>query len=479
MKKILEGLAYDDVLIVPQFAEIMPAQVRLQTRFSRNITLNIPIVSAPMDKVTRHKLAIAMALHGGIGVLDRNMSIVNQAEEIYSVKRHMSTVIANPYTLSPRHTVGDAYNLMREKSISGIPITNSDGRLVGIITKRDLHWQPKSYVPIEDLMTKAKDNLITAPAGTTPEQAERIFRQFHVEKLPLVDENLILKGLITLKDIEKKNIFPIATLDPRGQLRVAAAIGATGDYLERATALVEAGVDALVIDSSHAHSRNVFNALVTLKKAHEDTDIVVGNVATAQGARDLCDYGADAIKIGIGPGSICTTRVVTGAGVPQISAIMWVYERIQDEVPLIADGGIRYSGDITKAIAAGASCVMIGSLFAGTDESPGETILSEGRVYKAYRGMGSVAVLQSGGDRYGSKAVPEGIEAKVPHKGCLSMVLDQLVGGLRQGMGYAGCETIDGLKTKTIFVRISHAGLLESHPHGVLITNEAPNYQTM
>lgn len=476
MEPIREALTYDDVLLLPGFASFAPQDIDTKTQFSRNITLNAPLCSSPMDMVTRHKLAIEMALCGGIGIMDRNMKIEEQCAEVAKVKRHMSTVITCPCTLFPHDTVATARNLMRTKEISGIPITNAEYRLVGMFTRHDLRFIPSDDTLLSDVMTT--ENLITASHDASYEEVSRLFREKHVEKIPLVDENFVLKGLMTLRDIEKKHLFPRATLDTRGQLRVGAAVGSMKDFFERATDLVHAGTDVIVIDSAHGHSVNVVNALIALKKL--SVDIVAGNVATAQGARVLCQHGADGIKVGIGPGSICTTRVVTGVGVPQISAIMRAVEGVGDHVPIIADGGIKYSGDITKAIAAGASCVMIGSLFAGTEESPGEKIISGGRLYKSYRGMGSQAVIESGGDRYGLKAVPEGIEGKVSYKGPLSLVFEQLVGGLLQGMRYTGSRCIEDLQKRvnTGFIRVTHAGLVESHPHDVLITNEAPNYQT-
>lgn len=487
MKTIVDALAYDDVLVMPQFSYVIPSQVDTSTQFSRNIVMKAPLSSACMDTVTRQELAICMALFGGIGIMDRKMSIEQECDEVRAVKRYMSAIITDPYTLRPHDTVADARKLMREKAISGIPIIDENGRLVGILTKHDLQFDINNHaVRIEDVMTKSP--LITAPSGTTPQEAQQICRTTRIEKLPLVDDNFVLRGLITLKDTEKKNMFPHATLDDRGQLRVAAGVGATGDYRERASDLIAAGVDAIVIDSSHGHSANVVDALqmlLTLKKKSGMCDIIVGNIATAGAARDLYHYGVDAVKVGMGPGSICTTRIVTGAGVPQISAIIWVAEGIKqaakdnqtDEIPIIADGGISYSGDITKAIAAGASSVTIGSLFAGTDEAPGEKILYNGRAYKMYQGMGSEAVLQSGGDRYGSKAVAEGVEGMVPYKGPLALVFNQLVGGLRQGMGYAGSTDIKELRNNSTLLRITHAGVSESHVHGVAITKQPSNYQ--
>ena len=475
VKPIIDAYAYDDVLVMPGFSSVMPTDVSIATKFSRNIILGAPLSSSPMDTVTYQELAIQMALLGGIGILDRNMSIDKQCDHVRSVKRYMSAILTDPYTLRPNDKVADARKLMREKVISGIPITDNNGRLVGIITKHDLKFDNNNnFAAIKDVMTK--DHLITAPIGTTPEQAQQICHAARIEKLPLVDSDNILKGLITLKDTEKKNMFPHATLS-RGQLRVGAAVGAIRDYHERATDLIAAGADAIIIDSAHGHSANVINALVALKKMSGMFDVIVGNIATTDAARMLCKHGADAVKVGMGPASICTTRVVTGVGVPQISAIRWAVEGVDDEIPVIADGGISFSGDITKAIAAGASSVMIGSLFAGTDESPGEKILYGGRAYKSYHGMGSEIVLQNGGDRYGSKAVPEGIEGMVPYKGPLALVFEQLIGGLRQGMGYAGCASIEELRKNSELLHISNAGNREGHVHGVAITKQPPNYQ--
>ena len=475
VKEILDALTFDDVLILPRFASVMPADVDITTRFSRNIRLNAPLCSSPMDTVTHHELAIQIALYGGIGIMDKHMPIEQQCQEVKQVKRHMSRIVTDPYTLFQDNTVADARNLMQEKRISGIPIIDTDGRLIGIITRHDLQFEKDGGLCIKNVMTT--EHLITAPITVTPQEAQRQFHATHVEKLLLVDERFHLKGLMTLKDTEKKNMFPHATLCTRGQLLVGAAVGATGDFQDRAIALRDAGVDVIVIDASHGHSLNVVAALAALKKISGMVDIVPGNIATTEAAHLLYEHGADAVKVGIGPGSICTTRVITGAGVPQISAIMWVSEGVRGEIPVIADGGITYSGDITKALAAGASAVMIGSLFAATDESPGETIPFNGRLYKSYRGMGSEAVIRSGGDRYPGKAVPEGIEGMVPSKGPFASVFEQLIGGLRQGMGYAGCSNVEQLRNNTQFVRISHASLIESHPHGVMIRKEAPNYQ--
>jgi len=475
VKIVNDGLAYNDVLVMPRFASVMPQDTSIAAKFSRNIELNTPLSSAPMDTVTHDELAIQMALLGGIGILDRNMPIDQQCDQVRIVKRYMSSILTDPYTLFPHNTVADARNLMREKSISGIPITDSNGRLVGIITRHDLQFDINNNAKlIKDVMTT---NIITAPMSTTPKEAQQICHSTRIEKLPLVDDNGILRGLITLKDTEKKNMFPNATLDARGQLRVGAAVGATGDYHDRAADLIAAGVDAIIIDSAHGHSSNVVNALIALKKISGSVDIIAGNIATAEAARLLCKHGADAVRVGMGPASICTTRIIAGVGVPQITAIISAAEGVENQIPIIADGGISYSGDITKAIAAGASSVMIGSLFAGTDESPGEKIIYNGRAYKRYRGMGSEAILQSGGDRYGSKAVPEGVEGMVPYRGPLVLIFNQLTGGLRQGLGYAGCASLQELRNNTEFIRISNAGYQESHAHGVAITNQPLNYQ--
>ena len=472
MKKIIvKGLAYDDVLVQPGFAKVLPADVSTQTKFSRNITMHAPISSSPMDTVTRSELAIRMAELGGIGVMDRNMPIKQQCDAVRTVKRSMSAVIANPYTLMPDHKVYHARAMMAEKKISGIPVINANGCLLGIVTRRDLKFENGDNTALSEIMTP-KDRLITAPVGTMPDEAKRILNRTHKEKLLLVDDTFTLRGMITLKDVEKKNTLYNATLDASGQLRVAAAIGVTRDFFERSQELVAAGVDAIVLDTSHGHSLNVLNALGILKTVSGMVDMIVGNNATAKAARMLYEAGADALRVGIGPASICTTRIISGCGVPQITAIKDVAEEIEGAIPIIADGGIRYPGDITKAIAVGASSVMIGSLFAGTDESPGKKIAYQGQTYKAYRGMGSDTVLKSGGDRYGSKAVAEGIEARVPYRGPLADVFAKLVGGLRQGMGYAGCATIQELQENTILVQITDAGRLESHPHGVLVTNE-------
>src|SRR6201982_3134313 len=490
-----EALTFDDVLLLPSRSDVVPATASTQTHLTRNIQLNIPIVSAAMDTVTQSHMAIAIAQQGGIGIIHRNLTIAQQANEVDKVKRSESGMIVDPVTMSPDAKVSDALEVMRKYKISGVPIAEKDGRLVGILTNRDLRFETRFDVPIRKVMTK--DHLITVPVGTTLEQAEEILHEHRVEKLLVVDDKYNLKGLITVKDIQKKLKYPSAAKDSQGRLRVSAAIGATGDFLERAQELVKAKVDVLAIDSAHGHSTRVLAAIGAVKAKLPEVDLLAGNVATFDGACELARAGADGIKVGIGPGSICTTRVVTGAGVPQITAIAEAYRATKDSgVPIIADGGIKYSGDVTKALAAGASSAMIGSLFAGTDESPGELILYQGRSFKSYRGMGSLvamaqvssepyfqnangdsstAVSEAGSNRL-DKLVPEGIEGRVPYRGSVAMIIYQMVGGLKSGMGYCGCSTIAELLQKTRFVRISGAGLRESHVHDVMITREAPNY---
>jgi IMP dehydrogenase len=489
-----EALTFDDVLLLPARSDVIPTQASTQTQLTRNISLNIPIVSAAMDTVTESHMAIALAQQGGIGIIHRNLSIEQQANEVDKVKRSESGMIVDPVTMHATDKVSDALEVMRKYKISGVPITEH-GKLVGILTNRDLRFETRFDIPIDSVMTKK--NLITVPVGTTLEEAEKILHQHRVEKLLVVDNNYNLKGLITVKDIQKKLKYPNAAKDSHGRLRVGAAIGATGDFLERAQELAEAKVDVLAIDSAHGHSSKVLDAVKLVKSKLPDIELLAGNVATFDGACELARAGADGIKVGIGPGSICTTRVVTGAGVPQITAIAEAYRATKDAgVPIIADGGIKYSGDVTKALAAGASSAMIGSLFAGTDESPGELILYQGRSFKSYRGMGSLgAMAQGSSERYfqnangdsstavseaGSnrldKLVPEGIEGRVPYRGSVAMIIYQMVGGLKSGMGYCGCSTIAELLQKTRFVRISGAGLRESHVHDVMITREAPNY---
>jgi|FaiFalFF_MnMetaG_3_1042247.scaffolds.fasta_scaffold00088_4 IMP dehydrogenase len=478
-----EGLTFDDVLLIPARSEILPTETDTTTFFSRNVRLNIPISSAAMDTVTEAHLAIALAQQGGIGVIHRNLSIEAQAAEVDKVKRSESGMIVDPITITPDRPISEALAVMAHYKISGVPVVDGDGKLVGILTNRDLRFETRLDLRVRDVMT-GREKLITAPVGTTLEDAKAILQQYRIEKLPIVDEDFRLKGLITVKDIQKAIKYPNAAKDHLGRLRVGAAIGATGDFLERAAELVKARVDVLVIDTAHGHATRVLEAVRQVKRKFPEVDVVAGNVSTAEATRELIAAGADGVKVGQGPGSICTTRVVTGAGVPQITAIMDCARAARGTgVPIIADGGIRFSGDITKAIAAGADCVMIGSLFAGTDESPGETILYQGRTFKTYRGMGSLGAMMAGSsDRYAQdlergKLVPEGVEGKVPYKGPLAAIVEQLVGGLRAGMGYCGCRTIRELQEKARFIRITPAGWRESHVHDVIITKEAPNYR--
>ena len=479
---ILEGLTFDDVLLLPGKSSILPAEADTRTCLTRKIALNIPMVSAAMDTVTESHLAIAMARQGGLGFIHRNMTIERQAEEVDRVKRSESGMIVDPVTISPEHTVQQALDIMTKYRVSGLPVTRGT-RLVGILTNRDLRFEKNLRQPVGAAMTK--ENLVTVPVGTTLEEAERLLQRHRIEKLLVVDKDFNLKGLITVKDIQKKLEFPKAAKDEQGRLRVGAAIGATGDFLERATELARAKVDVLALDTAHGHSTRVMEAIRAVKKRLPEMQLIAGNVATYEGAKDLISLGIDGLKIGIGPGSICTTRVVTGAGVPQITAILEASRAAQGTgVPVIADGGMKYSGDISKAIAAGASVVMIGGLFAGTEESPGETILYQGRTFKSYRGMGSIGAMEAGSaDRYAQegaargKSVPEGVEGRVPYKGPLGSLVDQLVGGLRSGMGYCGAANLKELQEKSRFVRITSAGLRESHVHDVIITREAPNYQ--
>jgi len=473
------GLTFDDVLLVPGKSSVLPRDVDVSTWLVRNIKLNIPIVSAGMDTVTEARMAIAIAREGGIGIIHKNMSIERQASEVDRVKRSEHGVITDPISLSPQHQVRDALRIMEHYHISGVPIT-VDGKLVGIITNRDIRFEDDLSRPISEVMTK--DNLITAPVGTTLAEAKKILRRHKIEKLPLVDENNYLRGLITIKDIEKARQYPNSAKDARGRLLVGAAVGVTSDMLERVAALKEANVDVVVVDTAHGHSTGVLDAVEQIKSRFPDLPLIAGNVATAEGTRDLIKAGADAVKVGIGPGSICTTRVVAGIGVPQITAILECAEEAKKHgIPIIADGGIKYSGDITKALAAGANTVMLGSLLAGTEESPGEIEIYQGRSYKVYRGMGSLSAMKEGSmDRYfqddPKKLVPEGVEGRVPYRGPLSETIYQLIGGLRAGMGYCGVRNIEELQTKTKFIRITSAGLRESHPHSVVITKEAPNY---
>ncbi|MFQ5843958.1 MAG: IMP dehydrogenase [Planctomycetota bacterium] len=474
-------MTFDDLLLVPAYSEVVGRSVSVATRVSRNVDLKVPITSAAMDTVTESALAIALAQQGGLGFIHKNLSIEQQVKEVYLVKRSVNGIIYDPITLPPAETVAAARRLMEENKISGIPIVDGK-RVVGILTSRDLRFREDDQVRIADVMTR---DLVTGPVDTTLEDAKEILHQRKIEKLLLVDAEWTLHGLITIKDINKLMEYPEANLDARGRLRVGAAVGAVGDALERAAALVEQGVDLLVIDTAHGHSQNVGAALQRLKSDF-DVDVVAGNVATAEGARWLAERGADAVKVGLGPGSICTTRVIAGVGVPQLTAVASAVSALRDTgVPVIADGGIRWSGDIVKALASGASSVMIGSLFAGVAESPGETVLYQGRTYKSYRGMGAMGAMERGSkDRYGQqeirateKFVPEGVEGRVPYKGSLRDFVYQLVGGLRQGMGYVGAATIGDLRTKTRFLRVSRAGWVESHPHDVAITKEAPNYR--
>jgi IMP dehydrogenase len=479
---ILEGLTFDDVLLLPGKSSVLPTEADTRTCLTRSIALNIPMVSAAMDTVTEAHLAIGMARQGGLGFVHRNMSIERQAEEVDRVKRSESGMIVDPVTISPEHSVRHALDLMNKYHVSGLPVTRGL-KLVGILTNRDLRFERNLDQPVSSIMTK--DNLVTVPVGTTLEAAERLLQEHRIEKLLVVDQNFHLKGLITVKDIQKKLEYPGATKDEHGRLRVGAAIGATGDFLERAVELARANVDVLALDTAHGHSTRVMDAIRAVKQRLPNMQLAAGNVATYEGARDLIALGIDGLKVGIGPGSICTTRVVTGAGVPQITAISEAARAAKGTgVPVIADGGVKYSGDITKAIAAGASVVMIGGLFAGTEESPGETILYQGRTFKSYRGMGSLGAMEAGSaDRYAQetadrgKSVPEGVEGRVPYKGPLGGLVDQLTGGLRSGMGYCGAANLRDLQEHSRFVRITSAGLRESHVHDVIITREAPNYR--
>lgn len=482
-KIVGEGLTYDDVLLIPAFSEVLPREVNIQAKFTRNITINVPIVSAAMDTVTESRMAIAMAREGGIGVLHKNMSIDEQALKVRKVKRAESGMIIDPVTLPLTATVKDAKDNMREFSIGGIPIVDNDHKLLGIVTNRDLRFEKNNARPISEVMTSG--NLVTVAEGTSLAQAEDILQQNKIEKLPVVNKDNKLVGLITFRDITKLTQKPIANKDSYGRLRVAAALGVTADAVDRAAALVSAGVDAVVIDTAHGHTQGVVNVLKAVKASFPDLEVIVGNIATGEAAKFLVAAGADAVKVGIGPGSICTTRVVAGVGFPQFSAVLEVAAAIKGSgVPVIADGGIRYTGDIPKAIAAGADTVMLGSLLAGTKESPGETIIYEGRKFKSYRGMGSVEAMKQGSkDRYFQdveddikKLVPEGIVGRVPYKGELFESIHQFIGGLRAGMGYCGAKDIESLKTHAKFVKITASGINESHPHDVTITKESPNY---
>jgi IMP dehydrogenase len=479
---IAEGLTFDDVLLLPGKSSVLPTEVDTQTNFTRKLALNIPLASAAMDTVTESRLAIAIARQGGIGIVHRNMTIERESEEVDRVKRSESGMIVDPVTISPDITLRQALDIMTKYRISGLPVTRG-ARLTGILTNRDLRFEKNHSQLVSAVMTK--DNLVTVPVGTTLDEAERILQKHRIEKLLVVDQDYNLKGLITVKDIQKKLAYPRAAKDEQGRLRVGAAVGATGDFLERAVEMARAKADVLAIDTAHGHSARVMEAIKAIRNRLPEMQLIAGNVATFEGAKDLIALGIDGLKVGIGPGSICTTRVVTGAGVPQITAIMEAARATQGtDVPVIADGGIKFSGDISKAIAAGASCVMIGGLFAGTEEAPGETILYQGRTFKSYRGMGSTAAMEDGSaDRYGQeslergKSVPEGVEGRVPYKGSLAALTDQLVGGLKSGMGYTGAATLKELTTKSKFIRITSAGLRESHVHDVIITREAPNYR--
>lgn len=482
-KLLKEGLTFDDVLLIPAKSEILPADICLKTRLTNQIALNIPLLSAAMDTVTESAMAIAMAREGGAGVIHKNMPIDRQAEEVDRVKRSENGVILNPLYLSPQNLVAEAEAMMHKFRISGVPICDENNKLVGIITNRDMRFMTDFNVPIAEVMTP-EERLVTGPVGTTLAQAQEILAKHRIEKLPIVDEKGILRGLITIKDIEKASKYPNSAKDSKGRLICGGAIGATKDVLDRAGKLLAAGADFLVLDSAHGHSANILKAIAKVKEKFPEAQLIAGNIATAAAARDLISAGADAIKVGIGPGSICTTRIVAGIGVPQITAIIDAAEEADKyNVPVIADGGIKFSGDLTKAIAAGASSIMIGSLFAGCSESPGEEELYQGRRFKVYRGMGSIAAMEQGSkDRYfqesNKKLVPEGVEGRVPYKGILADTVYQLMGGLRSGMGYCGTPTIDDLRKNGRFIRITNAGLKESHPHDINITKEAPNYST-
>ncbi|CDC64374.1 inosine-5'-monophosphate dehydrogenase [Clostridium sp. CAG:448] len=481
-KILYEGLTFDDVLLIPSYSEILPAEIDLRTKLTNQISLNIPLMSAAMDTVTEAEFAIALAREGGVGTIHKNMPIDRQADHVDRVKRSENGVITNPISLGQDNTVAEAEALMHKFRISGVPVCDAEGHLIGIITNRDMKFLEEFNQPIKNVMTS--ENLVTAPVGTTLTEAKEILRKHKIEKLPIVDTHGVLRGLITIKDIEKVVKYPNSAKDKQGRLLCGAAIGATADVLDRAGALLDAGADFLVLDSAHGHSRNIVIALQKVKNKYPDAQIIAGNVATAEGTEYLIKAGADAVKVGIGPGSICTTRIVSGIGVPQVSAILQAAEVGEKYgIPVIADGGIKYSGDLTKAIAAGAHTVMIGSLFAGCQESPGEEELYQGRRFKVYRGMGSLAAMEKGSkDRYfqegNKKLVPEGVEGRVPYKGYLSDTVFQLMGGLRSGMGYCGAHNIEDLRHNAHFVRITGAGLRESHPHDISITKEAPNYST-
>ena len=478
-KFVKTGLTFDDVLLIPAESNVLPADVDLHTRLTKKVTLNIPVMSAAMDTVTESRMAIALAREGGIGVIHKNMSIGQQAEQVDIVKRSENGVITNPYWLGPGHTLAEADELMAKFRISGVPICDG-GKLIGIITNRDMKFETDMNQLIDNVMTR--DHLVTGPEGTTLDEAREILRKHKIEKLPIVDDQFHLKGLITIKDIEKAQVYPNSARDEKGRLLAGAAIGVTADVLDRVAALVEAGADVLCLDSAHGHSRNILECVMRIKSLYPDVQLVAGNVATADGTRALIEAGADCVKIGIGPGSICTTRVVAGIGVPQVTAVFDAAQVAAEyDVPIIADGGIKYSGDIAKAIAAGGNVVMLGSLLAGCEESPGDTEVYRGRQFKVYRGMGSLGAMSQGSkDRYfqqnNKKLVPEGVEGRVPYKGPVADTIYQMMGGLRAGMGYCGCATVDELRTRAQFTQITAAGLKESHPHDIYITKEAPNY---
>ncbi len=481
-EKLKEGLTFDDVLILPAKSDVLPTEADVTTWLTRNIQIKIPILSAAMDTVTTSRMAICLAQQGGIGIIHRNMSIEAQVEEVDKVKRHESGMIVEPITLRPTDRISQAIELMKKYKISGLPVTDENNKLVGIITNRDIRFESRMNIPVSEVMTK---ELVTVPVGTPLEEAEKLFHKHKVEKILIVDENYHLKGLITYKDILKRIQYPLASKDKLGRLRVGAAVGVGAEVMDRVSALVKAGCDVIVVDTAHGHSQRVLDTVKKIRNAYPEIDLIAGNIATAEAAEDLIKLGVDAVKVGIGPGSICTTRVVAGVGVPQITAIADVYRiTSKHNIPLIADGGIKYSGDITKAIAAGASSVMLGNLLAGTDESPGEVVIYQGRAYKTYRGMGSLEAMKEGSrDRYfqdsvsePAKLVPEGIEGRVPYKGSAVSIIQMLVGGLKAGMGYAGCRTIEELQKKARFIKISTAALRESHVHDVIITKEAPNY---
>lgn len=482
--RIAKGLSFDDVLLCPARSSVLPKNTDVRTRLTRTLTLNIPLLSAAMDTVTESTLAIAIAQEGGIGVIHKNLSIEEQAEEVDRVKRSQAGIVTHPFTLTPEHKLSDAEALMSRYHVSGVPITDKTGVLVGILTNRDLRFEEDFSVPIASVMTP-RERLVTVAAGTSMEEARRLLHKHRIEKLPIVNAEDRLEGLLTIKDIMKARDFPNRCTDEMGRLRVGAAVGAAPGELTRADALLAAGADVLVVDSAHGHSEMVLDMVAQIKKAFKDAQVIAGNVVTAEAARDLIAAGADAVKVGVGPGSICTTRVVAGVGVPQLTAVMSVAEECRKTgTPVIADGGVKYSGDIAKAVAGGADSVMIGSLFAGTEESPGEKVLFEGRTYKVVRGMGSIKAMQRGGgarymqfDTESAKLVPEGIEARVPFRGALADYVFQLVGGLRASMGYCGCANIAEMQTKPRFVQMTAAGLRESHPHDVTITEDAPNYQ--